>query len=77
VKKWDTIRCFVRQGKVISGKGEDNILGQEKVILLLAGDVGYGSGELDWMGQVKMIRTGESVYGSGEFDIMGQEKMIR
>jgi hypothetical protein len=34
VKNWDKTRCFVRQRKVIYGKGEDNILGQEKVILL-------------------------------------------
>ncbi len=37
------------------GKGEDNILGQEKVILL-AGEVVHGSGEFDWMGQEKMTR---------------------
>ena len=46
---------FVRQRKVIYGKGEDNILGQEKVILL-AGEVVHGSGEFDQMGQEKMIR---------------------
>jgi hypothetical protein len=62
VKNWNRTRCFVRQRKVIYGKGEDNILGQENVILL-AGEVVHG--------------TGEVVYGSGEFDLMGQEKMIR
>ncbi len=62
MKNWDRTRCFVRQRKVIYGKGEDNILGQEKVILL-AGEVVHG--------------TGEVVYRSGEFDPMGQEKMIR
>ncbi len=41
--------------KVIYGKGEDNILEQEKVILL-AGEVVHGSGEFDQMGQEKMIR---------------------
>ncbi len=46
---------YVRQGKVIHGKGEDNVSGQEKAILL-AGEVGYGSGEFDWMGQEKIIR---------------------
>jgi hypothetical protein len=55
VKNWDKTRCFVRQEKVIYGKGEDNILGQEKVILL-AGEVVHGSGEFDQMGQEKMIR---------------------
>ncbi len=56
-------RCFVRQRKVIYGKGEDNILGQEKVILL-AGEVVHGSGEFDQMGQEKMI-------------FFSQEKIIR
>ncbi len=56
-------RCFDRQRKVISGKGEDNILGQEKVILL-AEEVVHGSGEFDQMGQEKMM-------------FFGQEKMIR
>ncbi len=37
MKNWDRTRCFVRQRKVIYGKGEDNILGQEKVILLAGG----------------------------------------
>jgi hypothetical protein len=54
---------FVRQRKVIHGKGEDNILGQEKMILL-AGEVVHGSGEFDQMGQEKM-------------KFSGQEKMIR
>ena len=63
MKNWDRLRCFVRQRKVIYGKGEDNILGQEKVILL-AGEVVHGSGEFDQMGQEKMI-------------FFGQEKMIR
>jgi hypothetical protein len=40
---------------VIYGKGEGNILGQEKVILL-AGEVVHGSGEFDQMGHEKMIR---------------------
>ncbi len=57
MKNWDRTRCFVRQRKVIYGKREDNILGQEKVILL-AGEVIYGSGEFDQMGQEKMIRWG-------------------
>ena len=48
-------RCIVRQRKVIYGKGEEDILGQEKVILL-AGEVVHGSGEFDWMGQEKMTR---------------------
>ncbi len=55
---------FVRQRKVIYGKGEDNILGQEKVIILLAGEVVHGSGEFDQMVQEKVI-------------FFGQEKMIR
>jgi hypothetical protein len=55
VKNWDKTRCFVRQGKVIYRKREDNILGQEKVILL-AVEVIYGSGKFDQMGQEKMIR---------------------
>jgi hypothetical protein len=55
VKNWDKTRCFVRQKKIIYEKGEDNILGQEKVILL-AGDNVHGSGEFDQMGQEKMIR---------------------
>ncbi len=55
-------RWFVRQRKVIYGKGENKILGQEKVILL-AGEVVHGAGEV--------------VYGSGEFDPMRQEEMIR
>ena len=63
MKNWDRTRSFVRQRKVIYGKGEDDILGQEKVILL-AGDVVHGSGEFDQMGQEKMI-------------FFGQEKMIR
>jgi hypothetical protein len=54
VKNWDRTRYFVRQRKVIYGKGEDNILGQEKVILL-AGEVVHGSGEFDQLGQEKMI----------------------
>ncbi len=62
MKNWDRTRCFVRQRKVTYGKGEDSILGQEKVILL-AGEGVHG--------------TGEVVYGSGEFDLMGQEKLIR
>ncbi len=62
MKNWDRTRCFIRQRKVIYGKGEDKILGQEKVILL-AGEVVHGKGEV--------------VFGSGEFDPMGQEKMIR
>ncbi len=49
MKNWDKTRCFVRQRKVIYGKGEGNILVQEKVILL-AGEVVHGSGEFDWMG---------------------------
>ncbi len=55
MKNWYKIRCFVRQRKVIYGKEEDNILGQEKVILL-AGEVVDGSGECDWIGQEKMTR---------------------
>ncbi len=55
MKNWDKTRGFVRQYKVIYGKGEDNILGQEKVILL-AGEVVHGSGEFDQMGHEKMIR---------------------
>ncbi len=55
MKNWDKIRCFVRQGKIIYGKGEEDVLGQEKVILL-AGEVIYGSGEFDQMGQEKMNR---------------------
>ncbi len=55
VKNWNKTRCFVRQRKVICGKEEDNILGQEKVILL-AGEVVHGSGEFYRMGQEKMIR---------------------
>ncbi len=64
MKNWDRARCFVRQRRVIYGKGEDDILvGQEKVILL-AGEVVHGSGEFDQMGQEKMI-------------FFGQEKIIR
>ncbi len=55
MKNWDKTRCFVRQKKVIYGKGEDNILGQEKK-KLLAGEVVHGPGEIDQMGQEKMIR---------------------
>ncbi len=55
MKNSDKARCFVRQGKVIYGKGEEDILGQEKVILL-AGEVVHGSRDFDWMGQEKMIR---------------------
>jgi hypothetical protein len=55
VKIGDKTRCFVQQRKVIYGKEEDYILGQEKVILL-AGEVVHGSGEFDQMGQEKMIR---------------------
>ncbi len=55
MKNWDKTRCFVRQKKVIYGKGEDDILGQEKMILL-AGEVVHGSGECDQIGQEKMIR---------------------
>ncbi len=55
MKNWDKTRCFVRQGKVIYRKEEDNNLGQEKVILL-AGEVVHGSGEFGWMGQGKIIR---------------------
>ncbi len=55
MKNWARTRCFVRQRKIIYGKGEeDNILGQEKVILL-AGEVVHGSGEFDQMGKEKMI----------------------
>ncbi len=54
MKYWDKTRCFVGQREVIYGKGEDNILGQEKVILL-AGGVVHGSEEFDQMGQEKMI----------------------
>ena len=63
MKNWDKTRCFVRQKKDIYGKGEGDILGQEKVILLV-GEVLHGSGEFDQMGQAKMI-------------FFGQEKMIR
>ncbi len=63
MNNWDRTRCFVRQRKVIYGKGEDDILGQEKVILL-AGEVVHGSGEFDQMGQEKTI-------------FFGQEKIIR
>ncbi len=45
MKNWDRTRCFVRQRKVVYGKGEDKILGQEKVILL-AGEVVHGTGEV-------------------------------
>ncbi len=55
MKNWDKARCFVRQRKVIYGKRGDDILGQEKVILL-AGEVVHGSEEFDWMGQEKMTR---------------------
>jgi hypothetical protein len=55
VKNWDKTRCFVGKKRVIYGKGEDDILGQEKVILL-AGEIVHGSGEFDQMGQEKMIR---------------------
>ena len=55
MKNWDKTRWFVRQRKVIYGKEEDNILGQEKVILL-AGEFVHGSGEFDWMGKEKMTR---------------------
>ncbi len=55
MKNWDKTRCFVRQRKIIYGKGEDNILGQEKV-MLLAGEVVHGTGEFDWMGQEMMTR---------------------
>ncbi len=58
MKNWDRTRCFVRQRKVIYGKGEDDILGQEMVILL-AGEVVHGSGEFDQMGQEKMIFFGQ------------------
>ncbi len=60
MKYWDRTRCFVRQRKVIYGKGEDNILEQEKVILL-AGEVVHGSGEFDQMGQEKMIFFGREM----------------
>ncbi len=52
MKNSDRTRCFLRQSKVIYGKREDNILGQEKVILL-AGEVVHGSGEDDnfWTGE--------------------------
>ncbi len=63
MKKWDRTRCFVRQRKVIYEKGEEDILGQEKVILL-AGEVVQGSGEFDQIGQEKMI-------------FFSQEKIIR
>ncbi len=63
MKNWDRTRCFVRQRKAIYGKGEDNILGQKKVILL-AGEVVHGSGEFDQMGQEKIF-------------FFGQEKIIR
>ncbi len=55
MKNRDKTRCFVRQKKVIYGKVQDDILGQEKVILL-AGEFVHGSGEFDQMGQEKMIR---------------------
>ncbi len=55
MKNWDKTRCFVRQRKVIHGKGEGDILGQEKMILL-AGEVVHESEEFDWMGQEKMTR---------------------
>jgi hypothetical protein len=48
VKNWDKTRCFGRQKKAVYGKGEDNILGQEKEILL-TGEVVHGSGEFDQM----------------------------
>ncbi len=63
MKNRDKTRCLVRQKKVVYEKGEDNILGQENVILL-AGEVVHGSGEFDQMGQKKMI-------------FFEQEKMIR
>ncbi len=63
MKNWDRTRCFVRQRKVIYGKGEDKILGQEKVILL-AREVVHVSGEFAHIGQEKMM-------------FFGQEKMIR
>ncbi len=89
MKNWDRTRCFVRQRKVIYGQGEDNILGQGKVILL-AGEVVHGTGEVVgqeklYMGQESSIGwdrrkwldgTGEVVYGTGEFDRMGQEKTV-
>ncbi len=55
MKNWDETRCFVRQRKVINRKGEDIILGQDKLILLL-GEVVHGLGEFDCSGQGKMIR---------------------
>ncbi len=55
MKNWDNTRCFVRQKKGIYGKGEEDVLGQEKVILL-AGEVVHGSGEFYQMIQEKMIR---------------------
>ncbi len=60
---WDKMFFVSRQRKVIYGKGEEDILGKEKVILL-AGEVVHGSGESDQMGQEKMI-------------FFGQEKMFR
>ncbi len=55
MKNWDKTRCFVRQENVIYGKGEEDILGQEKV-MLLAEEVVHGLQDFDWMGQEKMIR---------------------
>ncbi len=54
MKNWDRTRFFVRQRKVIYGKGEYNILGQEKVILL-AGEVVHGTGEVVY-GQESLIQ---------------------
>jgi hypothetical protein len=54
VKNRDKTRCFVGQEKVICGKEEEDIFGQEKVILL-AGEVEHGSGEYDSIRQDEMI----------------------
>ncbi len=62
MKNWDKTRCFVKQRKVIYGKGEDNISGQEKVILL-AGEVVHGSGEFDWMGQETRWNRRSCIWG--------------
>ncbi len=53
---------FCQTKKVIYGKGEDDVLGQKKVILL-AEEVVHGSGEFDQSD------------GTGEDDQMGQKKL--
>jgi hypothetical protein len=69
VKNWDKTRCFVRQRKVIYGKGVDNILGTGE------GDI-VSRRSCTWVRRVWSDWTGEDDKMGQENLYMGQESLI-